>query len=182
MKIKNVVILILLVVNVGLSLLLYRTTRISKTVEELALKVPQQVPVDIFVTGMTAAIQKHNQTCSELVSQVQWLRRHLEKTISVLENERNLEPIGVEIPLLKEKVPPSDYLMESEPFIVPYQKPEFKHPDKIEDESGLRALESMMNLNSVNALLATSNMEILIDNFYHRLERLGIEKADSNQP
>ncbi len=173
MNVKNLVIIILLIAVVLLSIFLYRATRVSRTLEKLALRVPETVPVDVFVIGMTEAVQQQNQICSELTSQVWWLRRHLEKTLDFIEKEKNFEPIFIIDPLMNRKLLPSEYLLDPGPFVIPYQKPEYKFPDDSRDEYGLEALRSFMNLHSRSSQLAAGqSMEMLIKNFYTRLQRL----------
>ena len=156
--VKNLVISILIVIVAGLSTLLYRATR---------------VPPDIFVTGMTTAVEKQSQVCSDLASQVLWLRRHLEKTLNVLETERDLDPIPVQTPYsLKRETYPSEYVREPDSFVTPYQKPEHRPLDADLSEHGLLRLEALIGLNVQSVLLATAETEFLIDNFYQRLQRL----------
>ncbi len=157
---KNIVIAMLIFIIVGLSLVLYRTTRASR----------------ILATEMAATLEKQNQMCHDFASQVRWLRRHLEKTLSVLEAERNLEPIPLQFPydLPDKKISPSEYSMEPDSFVIPYQKPEHRLFGTSPNAVGLCRLMGQINLSSGSILFmsANANMEILIDNLYQRLQRL----------
>ena len=161
---KNIVISILMVVVAGLSISLYREKRYSKT----------------FVVKVLPAVERYREVSAELPSQIWWLRRHLEKTISMLEAEHNLEPKPVKNPWgnlelreeLKRHRPPRP----PQPFVMAYEKPEYRplcaDPNELGTEIGLKRLEAIINLSSASVILASSDMETLIDNFYQRLQRL----------
>ncbi len=159
---KNIIIAILMVTIVGLSVSLHREMRFSKTV----------------IHQMPVPIEKQSRLCSDLASQVLWLRRHLEKTLNVLESERDLEPIPVQTPysLKGEEKYPSEYVRDPDFFVMPYQKPEYRpfttDPNEFGTEIGFGRAMGKINLNSLSALFSTAETEFLIDNFYQRLQRL----------
>lgn len=155
---KNVVIAMLMILIAVLSVLWYRAARASKTA----------------IAQISVVVEKQSQICLELSSQVRWLRRHLEKTLGLLETEHSLEPIPLQFfydPPDK-KTSPSEYLTEPNLFVTPYEKPEYRHFDISPNRLGLLRLSAFAALSCQGAILATADMDTLIDNLYQRLQRL----------
>jgi hypothetical protein len=76
---KNIGIAILVIIAVVQSVLLYRARQFSKT----------------LIVEMLPVVEKQRVVCDDLASQVNWLRRHLGKTISALEADHNLQALPV---------------------------------------------------------------------------------------
>lgn len=161
---KNIVIAILMVIVAGLSILLYREKRHSK----------------LFVVKVLPAVERYREVSTDLPSEIVWLRRHLEKTISILEAEHNLEPMPVKNPWgnfeLREELKVNRPPQPPQPFVIAYEKPKYHpfcaDPNELGTEKGLYRLEAMINLGSASVMFASTDMETLIDNFYQRLQRL----------
>ena len=161
---KNIVIAILIIIIAGLSISLYREKQFSKT----------------SVAKMLPAVERYHEVSADLPSLIVWLRRHLEKTISILEAEHNLEPMPVESPWgnleLREELKIHRPPRPPQPFVIAYEKPEYRplcaDPNELGTEIGLKRLEAMINFGSAGVMLVTTDMETLIDNYYQRLQRL----------
>ena len=101
-----------MVIIVVLSILLYREKRFSKT----------------FVVKVIPALERDRVVSDDLPSQIWWLRRHLKKTLSVLETEYGLEPIPVKDTVqnfkLKEELKIHRPPRPPKPFVIAYEKPE----------------------------------------------------------
>ena len=157
---KNITIAILMVIVAGLSISLYRARRYPKT----------------FVAEMLPAVEKQRQICDDLASQVDWLRKHLEKTISELEAEYNLEPMPVYDPYNILEEMKTSRPRPPVPFVVAYEKlqnqPYDTYTIDFRNEEGLCKLSCLINTTSLFALNSTGHTEGYIDNFYQRLQRL----------
>lgn len=171
-KKTNIVIGILVLIIACLSIVLYRVTRLSEEMYELNCRVPTKIPLDVFVTGLTEAVDQQEQIRNDVVSQNEWLRRHLERTLEILEAEYNLKPIFLKTPYPSEEMNPSEGISEPDIFVTPYRKTEYESPLAGPNEDGLRLLKARINLNTHSIFLATYNTEYWIENFYERLQRL----------
>ncbi len=167
---KNIVITVLVIAAVVQSVLLYRATQLSK----------QNTITRNAADSLAFAAETQYRRCHELSQQTAWLRRHLEKTISVLENKYNLEPMPVQLPgqnfELREDLKIHRPPRPAEPFAVPYQSLDYsvliKDPNTLRTNIGLQRLAALMNLSSASASMANNSMETRIDNFYQQLQRL----------
>jgi len=172
---NNIVIGILVLIIAGLSVSLYRVTRLRRVLYEVSNKVPAKIPLDVFVTELSKSVERHNQVWHDVAAQNKWLRRHLEQTLSKLEAEYKLEPIPVKTfyPYSeKEHKLLSDFIGDPALFAIPYQKPEYPPPAVDPNGYGLMELSCRTNTDTDFFVMQIYDSEFWIENFYERLQRL----------
>ena len=90
--------------------------------------IPCSPPSKTFVVKMLPAVERCHEVSADLPSQIVWLRKHLEKTISILEAEHDLKPMPVKIPgqnfKLREELKIHRPPRPPQPFVIAYEKPE----------------------------------------------------------
>jgi len=176
MKIKNVLILILLLIICGQFiqsfLLLKRFDRLKFTFENQ--------PVEVYVAGLTESIRKLDPLRSEIILQHHWLSKRLYKCIELLEQQNGLEPIPMEHPTPYQMLQPyrkSDsnmlqpYMSESVPFYEHYEGPNIPPLEDIE-EGDIRQLRCLINLQTIGLKMYLEPSKARIENYEKRLKRL----------
>jgi hypothetical protein len=161
--------------------------KVNKLVVE---RIPELVPMEVYVVGMTEAVERQRQFSTDLSYTTGWLKRHLDTCLTQLESERGLKPIPKAIleftPYVQDQTGQQDSAMPSckapEPFWVPYEKPK-RYVEKSSEENNLRMLQCKMNLAAMAIAMSRYSVEIDIDNFQQRLRRLDPNNHDpNNQP
>ena len=174
MKIKNVAILILLLIICGQFiqsfLLLKKFDRLKFTFEKR--------PVEVYVAGLTESIRKIDPLRSEIILQHHWLSKRLYKCIELLEQQKDLNPIPMEYPeqsLMSYRKSglnmPQPYKTESVPFYEYYEGPNNPPLEDIE-ESDIRKLKSLINLQMVSLKMYLEPSKVRIENYQKRLKRI----------
>jgi hypothetical protein len=181
LKAKDLLIIVMALFIVALMVLMYK---VNKLVVE---RIPERVPMEVYVVGMTEAVDRHNQFCVDLSHTTGWLKRHLDTCLTLLETERGLEPIPKArlgfTPYGQDQTGQQDSAMPSckvqEPFWVPYEKPK-RYVEKSSEENNLRLLQCKMNLAAMAVTMSRYSVEMDIDNFQQRLRRLDPNNHDPN--
>jgi len=158
---KNVVIAILGIILVGQSVIFW----VSKSSAQPS--VTPEVITDGAASSLAIAAETQNQICCNIPSQMAWLREHLEKTICVLEKKYHLEPLTTCFP---------ESQVNTKPLATPYELPDCHSlkldTDALKTSVGLQKLAGQMDLCSTRATMINNSMEVRIDNYYKRIQRL----------
>ncbi len=176
MKIKNVVILILLLIICGQfiqSFLLLRKFDLLKFTFE-------NQPVEVYVAGLTESVRKLDPLRSEIILQHHWLSERLHKCIELLEQQNGLEPMPMEYSTpyrMLHSYPKPDpnmlqpYMTESVPFYEHYEGPNNPPLEDIE-EGDIRQLRCLINLQILGLKMYLEPYKARIENYEKRLKRL----------
>lgn len=174
MKIKNVVILILLLIICGQFI---QSFLLLKRFDVLKFTFENQ-PVEVYVAGLTESIRKIDPLGSEIILQNHWLSKRLYKCIELLEQQKGLEPIPMEYPkprlMSYRKSDPNmlqPYMSESVPFYEHYEGPNNPLLEDIE-ENDIRILRSRINFQLTCLKMYLEPSKARIENYEKRLKRL----------
>ena len=163
---RDLIIAILIMFNIALMVLVYKVNRL--VVEST----PTQVEPHVYVMGLTKAVEKQIQVTTDLFNTMVWLKRHLDNSLSLIESERNLEPIQIERPNWLGMQLPDECLLENkELFVIPYAKTQV-FPDSPEQEKNLRYLVCLINLSTLGTTMSMYNVDMEINNLQMRLQRI----------
>lgn len=179
MKTKNVIIMILLAVVLGLSIqniLLIR--KFDKIKTALCF---EKVPVEMYIANLTQSLERVNHGYIKILSQHHWLSDRLDRCIETLEQQNDLEPIPAPRPYPSMPVPPNTgELPQKKPvaFYEPYQDPNTYSFD--ERERSVRHVICMMNLMSLSQSMYEYSGRPKIENFEKRLQRLNCYIEEKN--
>jgi hypothetical protein len=129
--------------------------------------------------GLAEAVERQNQSLREVTYTANWLKRHLDKSLSVIESERGFDPIPLKGPFKYEPLNSDEPVpLDRGPFVTPYQRPA-PHTEDGSQEKNLRYLQCIINLNSMGTTSSMFLIEDQIENFRQRLERIA---PDPNTP
>lgn len=181
LKAKDLLIVVMALFIIALMVLMYK---VNKLVVD---RIPERVPMEVYVVGMTEAVDRQNQICADLSYTTGWLKRHLDTCLALLESERGLDPIPKArlgfTPYVQDQTGQQDSAMPSckapEPFFVPYEKPK-PYVEKNSEENNLRMLQCKINLAAMAIAMSRYSVEMDIDNFQQRLKRLDPNNHDPN--
>jgi hypothetical protein len=183
-KAKDLLIVVMALFIIALLVLIYKINRF--TID----KALNRNPTEVYIMGMTEAIDRQNQFFMQMSDTTRWLERHLENCITLLESERGLKPIPMKsfgMPQISaDRNEPETLQAFSEasgPFVIPYEKPK-KMTEKSSEENNLAVLSCKINLSALAVVSAKYSVEMKIDNFQERLQRLDPKgtAADPNRP
>jgi len=184
MKIKNVVILILLLIICGQFI---QSFLLLKKFNTLRFTFEHQ-PVEVYVAGLTESLKEVDPLIGEITSQHHWLSKRLYKCIELLEQQKGLKAIPMEYPVgypmpgfthpmgpLYSQSDPNTlqpYMTESVPFYEDYTEPSIPPLENIK-ESDIQRLKCRINLQtlSLNMYLNPCS-KARIENYEKRLKRL----------
>lgn len=177
MKTIKVIIVILLVIICAQFYLLIRQTKLERYIR-YNIQMQESTPIEVYVSGMTKAVEKAGQDNIKLLIQAKWAMRHLENCIELMESERGLEPIAIDrgkmfpsysgmgLPPLPPKKEQNKH-----PFVSPYKEPQPKKQDDPK-ESDIRKLMCLFNLQRTAIAFSMYSFDAQIENYQQRLMRL----------
>lgn len=157
---RNLIIAIMFLIIIALMGLVYK---VNKLVVD---RIPENIEPEVYVMGLTEAIDRQNRAVYEMAYQNRWLRIHLDNCLRLIESERNLESIPVEFDMSKDPFIGMPFEGDRQgPFVRPYA---YAPPEVTNDqEEHIRVLHCKVNLATMGSFTDRGAEEILA-NFQHR--------------
>ena len=170
---RNLLIAVMFLFIIALMVLVYK---VNKTV---IARIPKEISPEVYVMGLTEAIERKNQAHDSLSYTTGWLKRHLDRCLILIESERGLEPIPIECPKVRgPRHAEGSFKKKSGPFVIPYERPQID-PERSSQEKDLRYLQCLVNMQAMGTVSSMYNADGEIANFQQRLERI---TPDPNNP
>ena len=166
---RYLIIGVMFLIIIALMVLVYRVNTLVVD------HIPRRIEPEVYVAGLTEAAERQNRVCVDLAYQANWLRRHLEKCLTLIESQRGLEPMSLKSDMSKGPfaVSPRFSSEASGPFITPYEKHDWSGEDSPSEEKDIRRLTCLTNLATLSAQMSSIyDMDRVIENFQQRLERI----------
>ncbi len=123
---------------------------------------------DTCITALMPAINRMDESWSQIITQNAWLVRSLDKCLAKLEAEKGLESIKRKYENFLRGDP--NTLIPPEPWYEPYE--DRGAPGRSDEPASIRMLICLMNISSLNMRNQIADAEQRIENFEQRMKRL----------